>query len=409
MSTFLTFLNLEKIFFNLTVQNVYSLLKQDLPNLIGIGCPAHILNNCVHHSTDQLSIDIECILFKIYQHFSIYAVRTEELKSFCQFVEIEYKKVLSHSKTRFLSLGPHLTRVLEILPAFIAYFNSISKPPAVIAKFFKNPLHYLYLLFLDSFLTVFHEGIQKIEKEKISVVEMSLSLNNIFEILEHRRKHLFLNTKIKSELKKLEHQGYGKEIEVFMKDVGLMYECSIEYLEKWSASFRDFKVLNWMELGSPSEWDEVQQSLTFLSDRGVNLDEEKLFDEYCGLSRFVTKEATDPVYINLMAHERWAKYFKACGQIFPVQLQTVAQFYFSIMPHNANVERVFSMMVTQWSDERDNLKVETVESILQVQYNWKDLTCSDFYNLCIDDSKLLKQIKSNEKYTNSKLSNSTDI
>ena len=141
----------------------------------------------------------------------------------------------------------------------------------------------------------------------------------------------------------------------------------------------------------------------------MNLDEEKLFDEYCGLSRFVTKEATDPVYINLMAHERWAKYFKACGQIFPVQLQTVAQFYFSIMPHNANVERVFSMMVTQWSDERDNLKVETVESILQVQYNWKDLTCSDFYNLCIDDSKLLKQIKSNEKYTNSKLSNSTDI
>ena len=80
-------------------------------------------------------------------------------------------------------------------------------------------------------------------------------------------------------------------------------------------------------------------------------------------------------------------------------MQTVAQFYFSIMPHNANVERVFSIMVAQWSDERDNLKVETVESILQVQYNWKDLTCSDFYNLCIDDSKLLKQIRSNEKYT----------
>ena len=61
-------------------------------------------------------------------------------------------------------------------------------------------------------------------------------------------------------------------------------------------------------------------------------------------------------------------------------------------------------MVAQWSDERDNLKVETVESILQVQYNWKDLTCSDFYNLCIDDSKLLnlKQIRFNEKFTYSK-------
>ena len=43
--------------------NVFSRLKNDVPNLVGIGCPAHILNNCLHHGTNQMSIDIESIIY----------------------------------------------------------------------------------------------------------------------------------------------------------------------------------------------------------------------------------------------------------------------------------------------------------------------------------------------------------
>ncbi|GAA6081779.1 uncharacterized protein LOC113450575, partial [Tachysurus ichikawai] len=45
-------------------------------------CPAHILNNCVHHGADTLDVDIEHIIFKIYQHFHIYTVCTESLKEY---------------------------------------------------------------------------------------------------------------------------------------------------------------------------------------------------------------------------------------------------------------------------------------------------------------------------------------
>jgi hypothetical protein len=52
----------------------------DSTALIGVGCPAHILNNCVHHAVENLDVDIEYIIFKIYQYFHIYTVQTEQLQ-----------------------------------------------------------------------------------------------------------------------------------------------------------------------------------------------------------------------------------------------------------------------------------------------------------------------------------------
>ena len=80
--------------------NVFTHLKSEVPTLVGVGCPAHILNNCLHHGVNQMSLDLESIIYRTYQHFSIYTVRTEQLKDYCVFVEIEYKKLLSHSVTR---------------------------------------------------------------------------------------------------------------------------------------------------------------------------------------------------------------------------------------------------------------------------------------------------------------------
>lgn len=53
-------------------------------------CYAHILHNSVKHAHDDLSIDIELILYKIYSYFSNSAKRTEELKSYYDFVQVQY-------------------------------------------------------------------------------------------------------------------------------------------------------------------------------------------------------------------------------------------------------------------------------------------------------------------------------
>lgn len=107
-------------------ENIFKKLKESLASdLVGIGCVAHIINNGVHAGVmSTIPFDIESILLQIYNYFAIHTVRTEELKGFCEFVECEFKPLLSTSKTRWQSLGPALERFLEIFEGVKSYFLS---------------------------------------------------------------------------------------------------------------------------------------------------------------------------------------------------------------------------------------------------------------------------------------------
>lgn len=106
-------------------QNVVYFLKEKLNScLLGIVCPAHILHNALHHGLDQFGLfDIDCLILKIFNYFSIYSVRTNELQEFCEFVDVENRKLLNHSKTRWLSLFPPVHRLLQIFEALKSYFS----------------------------------------------------------------------------------------------------------------------------------------------------------------------------------------------------------------------------------------------------------------------------------------------
>jgi len=81
-----------------------------------------------------------------------------------------------------------------------------------------------------------------------------------------------------------------------------------------------------------------------------SIDEAKLFDQHHSLCKFIEKQlGTNALaYCKMMAHERWAAYFNMCSiiELFS-KLLKIAQFYFSIIAHNANVERIFSLMKPQ--------------------------------------------------------------
>ena len=63
------------------------------------------------------------------------------------------------------------------------------------------------------------------------------------------------------------------------------------------------------------------------------------------------------------------------------------------MAHNANVERIFSMMLLQWCMERDSLLVESVSNILMVVHNSNHISCKQFYDHVKADPSLLKKVK----------------
>jgi hypothetical protein len=164
-------------------------------NLTGIGCPALVVHNAVQSAEDCLPIDLQVIINKIYQHFHIYSVWVEELKSFCEFTETEYKTVLGHSKTWWLSILPAVQRIIDIFPALKSDFHSLEKCPLSLQNFFENPLSFTLLHFLASQLKSFSHTINCIEKQDttIWVTEVQNETSKLLDKLNCRKTEISYN------------------------------------------------------------------------------------------------------------------------------------------------------------------------------------------------------------------------
>ena len=175
--------------------------------MVGVGCPAHVLHNCIQHGREILPIDVECIVLKIYNYFSVYTVRTEALKEFCVFMDINYRSLLSHSKTCWLSLFPAVERLLQMYSALQSYILSIDQPPAIISKFFNNEFSEAYLYFCHSLMSIFDPKIRTIEREDNCVVDVKKTLESTINILQCRLTHKFISIKLQDILRGLRENG----------------------------------------------------------------------------------------------------------------------------------------------------------------------------------------------------------
>lgn len=136
--------------------NVFFRLKQWKPNVIGIGCAAHIVHNALRSACDTMPFDVECIVVKIYSEFYIHTKRVESLKEWCDQLEgVEYSKLLGYAHTRFLALGPAIGSILKVFDALQCYFLDLRRCPTTIKIFFENPLSKLMLFFVKSQVSLF--------------------------------------------------------------------------------------------------------------------------------------------------------------------------------------------------------------------------------------------------------------
>lgn len=153
-----------------------SMLNQ---TIIGVGCAAHIVNNAIRTAADLVPLDIDSMVKKIYGYFYIYTVRVESLKAFCEEANVEYHKLLGYCETRWLALMPAIERVLQLWEPLKSYFLSIDKCPIIIEKFFTNESAELWLKFMHNQAAVFHNAIQMIESNNITIMEVTEILSNL--------------------------------------------------------------------------------------------------------------------------------------------------------------------------------------------------------------------------------------
>ena len=72
----------------------------------------------------MVKFDIEEIVVDVFYHFSSSTKRKSGLEKYCNFCDIEYRKILKHINVRWLSLEAAIDRILQQYPALKSYFLS---------------------------------------------------------------------------------------------------------------------------------------------------------------------------------------------------------------------------------------------------------------------------------------------
>lgn len=178
-----------------------------------------------------------------------------------------------------------------------------------------------------------------------------------------------------------------------------IYQECIDYINIWIQPFDSFKSFEWLLLKQNQElqFENITDCIVFLRTKGIFIDDIKLFEEFCLLKNFLKTRQND--FYGELAEKQWVIFYNACNDITRVsELLKICQYFFCIMPHNANCERIFSVMTSQWTKERNRLSVESIRAILLTQYNLKHFTCEEFYNTICGEFNFLKAVASGQKY-----------
>ncbi|KAJ4425600.1 hypothetical protein ANN_27796 [Periplaneta americana] len=98
---------------------------------------------------------------------------------------IEYQRILEYRKTLWLSLMPAVERILKPFPALEFYFLSQQKCSTVMQMIFTNPCTELWLFFVHNISAIFDATVLKIEKQSISVLEVSSAIDERLQKQKH--------------------------------------------------------------------------------------------------------------------------------------------------------------------------------------------------------------------------------
>ena len=141
-------------------KGVIACLHKKQPNVLDIHCTCHLVSLSVKTATKTLPIKVDKLLVDIFYNFHHSVKRKESLKDFADFCSTEFKSILKHCETRWLSLTRSIKRVLEMWDPLCSYFRShpdVDKPGKVktIDDLLSQPLMKAWLLFLSNILALF--------------------------------------------------------------------------------------------------------------------------------------------------------------------------------------------------------------------------------------------------------------
>ena len=139
---------------------VIAKLRTKQPNVLDVHCICHVVNLCVKTAVKAIPIKVDDLLVEIYYHFHHSVKRVASLCEYAEFCSTEFKSLVKHCETRWLSLGRAIQRTIHMWEPLYSYFCShddVEKVGKVrtIFRVLSDPLTKPWLLFLSNVLPVF--------------------------------------------------------------------------------------------------------------------------------------------------------------------------------------------------------------------------------------------------------------
>ncbi|GFT14475.1 uncharacterized protein TNCV_4004411 [Trichonephila clavipes] len=335
---------------NFGVNNsVFQKLKSEENNdIIAAHCNDHIFHNCAKNALKVMPVDVENIVMKVFAEFSCSAKKREDLKECFDFFESEYREVIRHVPTRWLSLCKALDRMLSSWGPLKRYFierGSDNCPTALWAILSDqeneisgeaNPTYNeLYLYFIHNFMASFQEIILLVEKHTTAAFNLHNIMVKFHDTISKKINDKYFGIKVHVALKKGHLPDH--EVEKFTKNATNAYHRALAYIEKWypfeNQYYKTFSCLN-LECGRLPTLDQLLE-LWSISPWKQQTPPEQIYDELAALQSVFPSLKLEGNSI-----EMWCKFFQK--EEAP-NLLKILQFVCSVPVSNAFVEHMFSV------------------------------------------------------------------
>ncbi len=154
---------------------VIAKIRHEQPKVIDIHCICHLVNLCVKAAVKCLPLKVDEILVDIYYHFHHSVKSIVSLTDYAEFCDVEFKKILKHCETRWLSLTRSIKRTLDMWEPLLSYFTShphVEKAGKVnsIYSNLNDPSVKLWMLFLHETLVVFDKFNESFQTSKAATI-----------------------------------------------------------------------------------------------------------------------------------------------------------------------------------------------------------------------------------------------
>lgn len=387
----------------------FSRLKLEVPGVVLIKCICHSSAIIANKACEKLPRNCENLIRNVANYVSGSARRCAILKEFQEFFNVEKKKILKLSKTRWLSLHNCVVRILENWDVLRNYFtlaaieDKSQSAEQILVEFNDNSIK-AYLLFLKYSLHFFNSFNALFQSRNILIHKLYLSSQQIIHqialnfMVPETLKHIStLNVDDEKNFKHLTDINVGPECESFLRTQPLEFVLKIKLncLNFYKTALKEmvkrlpyndtlFEELTFLN-AKIALYDESRVKVNDLSSIAIrleNIDITKLAVEW-NILPTIFNDVEKKELASLKIDEMWKKIldFKDFNdeKMFP-NLELLVESVLTFPHSNAEAERIFSIVTDVKNKKRNSLCDDTISAICKIRSSFQaeNTNCVNF-------------------------------